>query len=276
MTQTRSDRPSVGRVGGAALVMAAALALGALLAGCSGDDGESGATTTTAPPGSEDLGDSGEAALAAGEEYLTALTAEGTPDIDAMVALSAPGSVAERYAVHTGALTEVQGPSGDEAEPGALRIEGDTLVVTLTASDGSTVDTTWGDFTLDDEGLLDSFTINDTELDDRLIVDGDSDTVAGVTASVVSAFELVTNDSPVVVIEIENAADAPYRMRGAVYVADGERVTSVPGENGALVVPAGETARALLVFAAAPFGGTLTMEGAVAGDRFELSLLLQP
>lgn len=267
MTHRRIRR----RVGG--LVAAAVLAGAGPLAACgsSGDDAASNPTTTSAGDG-----EAAAAALEVGEQYLTALSAEGAADIDAMVALSAPGSVAERYALHTGAVIEVQGPSGDEAEPGAVRAEGDALVLTLTGAGGATVDTTWAGFVVDDEGLLESFTIDGTALDDRLIVDGESDSVAGVTASVVSAFQLVSNDSPVVVIEVENGADAPYRLRGADYAADGERVSSTPGENGALVVPAGETARALLVFATAPFGGVVTLEGVVAGDRFELSLPLEP
>lgn len=91
----------------------------------------------------------------------------------------------------------------------------------------------------------------------------------------VCAFELVTNDSPVVIVEIRNAGDAPYRLRDAVYVSDGTRVTSAPSRGG-LIVPAGATKRAALVFGTAPFGGSLTLEGSAAGDRFELSLPLTP
>lgn len=249
-----------------AAVTGAMVGLALIAGGCGGSgDGEdeaAGSTTTAeASPTTVDP-----AAVDVAEQYLRALTAADGPDVDAMTALSAPDSVAENYAVHTAALAELQAAAGEPASGGEVRVEGDTVIATLVGSGGATVDTTWADFTLDDDGLLVDFTINGVALDDRLVVGGASDTVDGVTISVVSAFELITNDSPVVILEIDNGSDGRYRLSGASYEApDGATVTSSPDEGRGLVVPAGATNRALLVFATAPLGGTLTLDGTLAG-----------
>lgn len=258
-------------------VAGAVLVVALTAGGCSsgGGDADDAAGSTTTAEASTTTVDP--AAVDVAEQYLEALTAADGPDVDAMTALSAPDSVAENYAVHTAALAELQAAAGEPVGGGEVRVEGDTVIATLVGSGGATVDTTWADFTLDDNGLLVDFTINGVALDDRLVVDGASDTVDDVTIAVVSAFELVTNDSPVVILEIDNGGAGPYRLRGASYEApDGTTVTSSPDEGRGLVVPAGGTNRALLIFAPAPFAGTLTLEGAIAGAPLTHELTLTP
>ena len=261
-----------------AAVSGAVVVLVLIAGGCGGSDDDGGddagdrtsstvAVATTVDP----------AAVGVAEQYLEALTADDGPDVETMTELSAPDSVAERYAVHTAALAELQAAAGEPASGGEVRVEGDTVIATLVGSGGATVDTTWADFTLDDDGLLVDFTINGTALDDRLVVDGASDTVDDVTIAVVSAFELVTNDSPVIILEIENGSDGPYRLRGASYEApDGATVTSNPDQGRGLVVPAGGVNRVLLIFAPAPFSGTLTLDGALSGAPVTHELPLTP
>ena len=260
-------------VAGAVLVVA--LAAG----GCSGGGGDgddaAGSTTTTADESGTAM-TVDPAAVDVARQYLEALTADGGPDLDAMTAVSAADSVAEDYAVHTAALAELQAASGEPASGGEVRVDGDTVIATLVGSSGSSIDTTWADFTLDDDGRLVGFTIDGTPLDDRLVIDGASDTVADVTVSVASAFELVTNDSPVVILEVDNGAAGAYRLRGAAYEApDGTTVSSSPAGRG-LLVRAGATSRVLLVFATAPFGGTLALTGIVGGATVTHELPLTP
>ena len=133
-----------------------------------------------------------------------------------------------------------------------------------------------GDFTLDDEGRLVDFTIDDEPLDDRLLVDGPSTTVAGVKARVVSAFELVSNDSPVVVVEIDNGGRGRFRLVDADYTAPDGLVFTTSPSGGGLVVPRGTTSRAVLAFATARFGGTVTLHGAVGEAPVEIALPLTP
>lgn len=244
-----------------------------LASGCGSDGGgsssdDSTATTTTVVDG---------AGLEVGREYLEAVAADDGPDTDAMVALSVPGSVAEDYAAYLGAVADVQRASGEPLDQGEVTVEDDQVLLRLEGQGGAVVVTRWSDFTLDDQGRLVDFTIDGEALDERLVVDGASDTADGVTASVVAAFELVSNDSPVVVVEIENAGDARFRLVGARYEAsDGTRVTSAPS-GGGLVVPPGATNRAALAFATAPFGGTVTLQGVVGGETpVEMELPLTP
>lgn len=256
-----------------AAVTGAVVMLVLIAGGCGGSDDAADTTSTTVAVATT----VDPAAVGVAEQYLEALTADDGPDVDTMTELSAPGSVAEKYAVHTAALADLQAAAGEPASGGEVRVEGDTVIATLVGSGGATVDTTWSDFTLDDDGLLVDFTINGVALDDRLVVGGASDTVDGVTISVVSAFELVTNDSPVVILQIDNGGDGPYRLRGASYEApDGATVTSTPDEGRGLVVGAGASNRVLLVFATAPFGGTLTLDGTLAGAPVTHELPLTP
>lgn len=257
-------------------VAGAVVVVALVAAGCSSDGGggDDAAGSTTDPSGTPTTVDP--AAVDVARRYLEALTAAGGPDLEAMTAVSAPDSVAERYAVHTAAVAEVQAASGEAAGGGEVRVDGDTVIATLVGSSGSSIDTTWADFTLDDEGRLVDFTIDGTPLGDRLLVGGASDTVADVTISVASAFELISNDSPVVVLDVDNGASGPYRLRGATYEApDGTSVSSSPDGRG-LLVHAGTTSRALLVFATAPFGGSLTLSGVVGGTTVTHDLPLTP
>lgn len=242
-----------------------------VLAACGSDGGgssdDAAATTTTVADG---------AGLEVGREYVEAVAADDGPDTDAMVALSAPGSVAEDYATYLGAVADVQRASGEPLDQGEVTVEGDELLLRLEGQGGVVVDTRWSTFTLDEEGRLVDFTIDDEPLDDRLVVDGARENVDDVTASVVAAFELVSNDSPVVVVEIENAGDTRFRLLGADYEApDGTGGTSTPARGG-LVVPAGATNRAALAFATAPFGGTVILNGAAGGTPIEIELPLTP
>ena len=145
-------------------------------AGCGGGDdaapadgpGAAEATTTVAAADP----------LAVGADYLAAMAADGGPDTDAMAELTAPGSVAERYARHLGAVADVQRAAGEPAEQGTATVEGDGVLLRLEpAGGGDPVELTWADFTLDEDGRLVDFTIDGETLDDRLVVDGASDTV---------------------------------------------------------------------------------------------------
>lgn len=247
------------------------VAMALLLVGCGSDDSgssdDTAATTTTVADG---------AGLEVGREYVEAVAADDGPDTEAMVAVSAPGSVAADYAVHLGAVADVQQAAGEPLDQGEVSVEGDQVFLRLEGTGGVIVDTRWSDFTLDGEGRLVDFTIDDEPLDDRLVVDGASETVRGVTATVVSAFELVSNESPVVVVEIRNAGRGRFRLVEADYTApDGTEVTSTPS-GGGLVVPAGATNRAVLAFATAPFGGTVTLHGAAGESPVEIALPLTP
>ncbi len=254
-------------------VVVAALALAAC--GSGGGRSTSDATTATTVRGVTTTVDG--AGLEVGREYVEAIAEDGGPDTEAMAALSAPGSVAEDYAVHLGAVADVQRAAGEPLDQGEVTVDGDQVFLRLEGTGGVIVDTRWSDFTLDEDGRLVDFTIDDEPLDDRLVVDGATDTAEGVTAWVVSAFQLVSNDSPVVVVEIENGGDARFRLVGADHEApDGRAFTTSPS-GGGLVVPRGATNRAVLAFATSPFGGTLTLQGVLGGATpVEIELPLTP
>lgn len=244
-----------------------------VLSGCGSGGGSSDGTTTTAGGATTTVDAAG---LDVGRRYVEAVAADGGPDTDAMVALSAPGSIAEDYAVHLGAVADVQAAAGEPIDQGEVTVEGDKVFLRLDGTGGVIVDTRWSDFTLDDQGRLVDFTIDDESLDDRLLVDGASETVRGVTASVVSAFELVSNDSPVVVVEIDNGGRGRFRLAGADYTApDGLTGNTTPAGAG-LIVPRGATKRAVLAFPRAAFGGTITLHGALGEAPLEIALPLIP
>lgn len=252
-------------------LVAAAVALLVLAAGaCGGSDGDGAADPGAAATGSSTTAPGSAEAVAIAERYLGSLTGDGGPDTDAMVALSAPGSVAERYAVHTGALAEIQIASGEDPESGTVSVDGDTVTVTFSGAGGPPVETTWTDFTIDGHSRLDDFTINGVSLDDRLIVGGESDTTARVTATITSAFELVTNDSPVVIVEIQNGSRREYRLRHTLYATGPDEADQASGSDPSgegLIVAPGATERAALIFGSAPFGGTVTLVGELGGSR---------
>ena len=255
-------------VRGAAVGMTVLLLAGPALVGCDSSDSGTSASEPTSAPATTDTAGASEA-IAVGERYLTALA--GGPDTEAMLALSALGSVAERYAVHTRALSEIQVASGQQPDDLAVVVHGDEATVTFSNSSGD-VPTAWADFTLDEQGRLDSFTIDGKPLEDRLIVDGASDTAARVA----SAFELVSNDSPVVIVEFKNQASRRYQMARAVYVApDGTRSTSRPTGAG-ILIPAGTSNKAAIIFGTAPLGGTMTLVGDLAGTPVRHHLALTP
>lgn len=255
-------------------VVGVGLVVALALAGCGSGGGSSDGTTTSATSATSTTVDA--AGLEVGRDYVEAIAADGGPDTDAMVALSAPGSIAADYAVHLGAVADVQEAAGEPIDQGEVSVEGDQVFLRLEGTGGVVVDTRWSTFTLDGDGRLVDFTIDDEPLDDRLVVDGASETVQDVTASVVSAFQLVSNDSPVVVVEIENGGRGRFRLGRGVYAApDGTEVTSTPS-GGGLVVPAGATNRAVLAFATAPFGGTVTLYGAAGEAPVEIALPLTP
>lgn len=261
-----------------ARVVAAIGTAGALvvLPAC-GDGGSPGGTvgtTTTAAATATTAADA--PGLEVGRQYVEALAADGGPDTEAMVALSAPGSIAEDYAVHLGALAEVQAAAGEPIDQGEVTVDDGKVFLRLEGQGGVIVDIRWADFTLDDEGRLVDFTLDDEPLDDRLLVGGATASARGVTATVVSAFELVSNDSPVVVVEIENGGRGRFRLAGADYTApDGVTVDTGPVGDG-LVVPRGATSRAVLAFPRAAFGGTVTLNGAVGESPVEIAVPLTP
>lgn len=244
------------------MLLAGALALGA----CGGDD-------DSTSDGAEDGTDAstGTEELAVGEEYLRAL-ADGS--FDHMIELSAPGSVADRYARHTQALLEIQIDAGETLEQREVTVAGETAIVAFMPPGASAIRTEWTDFTIDREGRLVSFTIDGVSLDDRLVADGEPVQTGDVTAKVVSAFELVTNDSPVVIVELSNQGDGDYRLLAAEYAAlDGAVETTGPTADG-FVVPAGASNRVALVFGTAEFGGTVVLQGEQGDTLLEHELPL--
>jgi hypothetical protein len=247
------------------LIRVAAVALTTLLvlASCGDDEG----TTDEEASGSAE-------AVEVGEEYVRALGGEDGRSFDDAIVLTAAGSVADGYARHTEAVNAIRVEAGEVPEAREVTVEGDTVVVTFTTADGSIIDTDWSDFEIDGEGLLTDFTIDGQSLDDRLVVGGEPVVTDDVAVTVVSAFELVTNDSPVVVVEIDNGSDRAYSPREIDYVAPDGTVEPTAPSDGAAIVPAGADNRLLLIFGSAPFGGDVVIRGDLGGTGIEHELPL--
>ena len=247
--------------------MVAVLLAGTMaVAACGGDD-----SSTAADAGGDTVESAGPEELAVGEQYLQAL-ADGS--FEQMIGISAPGSVADLYARHTQALYEIQIDAGETPEEREVTVADETVTVAFTPPGAAAVRTEWTDFTLDREGDLVSFTIDGVALDDRLFVDGEPVRTGDVTAEVVSAFELVSNDSPVVIVELTNQGDGDYRLLAAEYEAPDGTVEPTGPTGDGLVVPSGASNRVALVFGTAEFGGTVILQGEQGDTLLEHELPL--
>ena len=246
-----------------------------LLTGCVG---ATKATTvgTAAPTGTASLGDSpgttdSASVLAlrrAVKSYGEAVAGTAPDTVREGLKLTAPNSVAYRYREHMANMSEVsaEAESSDPARA-ALQVGDDGFkFCTIPSNDFSC--TTYGDFTVNEDGKLVDFTIDKQPVGPHLtVVSGQPVTVGGVKFTVLSAYRSVQANVLVVSVKVESGAEAIttnpklWLYRGP----DGKQVAA-QDSSGATYVIARSSAVVGINLGSMKAGGSITVDGCPSKD----------
>ena len=121
--------------------------------------------------------------------------------------LTAPGSLAERYAVASEELAKAVPDAGEGVPPTTITRHGSELQA-CTAEDTTTPCATFAAFRSDRHGRLVSFTINHLSLAGRFAIDdGQSDAALGVTGNLDIAYESPTPPTLFMMFRVRGAPD---------------------------------------------------------------------
>jgi hypothetical protein len=238
-------------VSGLVLVIATACSGG-------GDDDPPPTSTTSTTTTTEPAANSGASTAA----FFEALTSRDPSQSAAMVAASAPGSVARSYALHQLAARTILGPT----PAGRSERAPDRVVVCSApaAPEQETACTEYADLAVDSEGRLTSFTVNGADITDRVLVNGPVVVVDRIEVHAVSAYRSPTSAAMFAVIEIANGSGTTFEMFPfAATYRPTEQAAAVEADAswGTAVVPSGATIRILLRFPDSALGGTLQISG---------------
>lgn len=178
-----------------------------------------------------------------------------------------PGSVAERYVVHQKAVMTAYAANGEgstdsEAQPTLTFTDG---VVTVAEGTGATP-YTLTDFTFDDGGLVTSWTGRSGAVAAALWTQPWSGQTGGNTVDLVSAYK-ANSGALLVVLKVaaNEAATAPYGYSATYSASDGITYSATSASQ-PQTIAAGSAGYLVLIFDGAPFGGTVTVEGANPAD----------
>jgi hypothetical protein len=260
------------RVVGSVGVSACALLL---LTGCVGatQAGTVGAATSTR---TASLGNSPAIAESASvlalrravRSYGEALAATAPDTVREGLKLTAPNSVAYRYLEHMTNMSEVSAEAepSDPARP-ALSVGDDGFkFCTIPSNDFSC--TTYGDFTVNQDGKLVDFTIDKQPVGPHLIViSGQPVTVGGVKFTVLSAYRSIMANVLVVSVKVESGTEAIttnpklWLYRGP----DGKQVAA-RDSSGAVYVIARSSAIVGINLGSMKAGGSITVDGCPSKD----------
>jgi len=204
--------------------------------------------------------------LDVGVVYLRRVFATTPATVAAAQRLTAPGSLAERYAVASTELATAITDAAERVPPTTITKHGSELHA-CTVEVTTTQCATFAAFRSDRHGRLVSFTINHLSLAGRFAIDaGQSDAALGVTGNLDIAYESPTPPTLLIVFSVRGAPDGARAVdvSSATYVGpDGharQPHADTPLEPpGPLVV--GPEVRTLFAVAVpgAPLGGTLTV-----------------
>jgi hypothetical protein len=202
------------------------------------------------------------------KSYGEALAATAPDTVREGLKLTAPNSVAYRYLQHMANMSEVSAESeqSDSARP-ALQVGADGFkFCTIPSNDFSC--TTYGDFTVNQDGKLVDFTIDKQPVGPHLIVVSRQPvTVAGVKFTVVSAYRSITANVLVVSVKIESGAEAIttnpklWLYRGP----DGKQVAA-QDSSAAIYVIARSSAMVGINLGPMKAGGSITVDGCPSKD----------
>ncbi len=209
---------------------------------------------------------------AVGKTYLQLVFVHSTPASLAKArALTAPGSVAEQYAIFQAALTQGLQADGvpSSTNNGTVKQQTRQFTVCGTTTTPTTTPGTCSSFSgfkLDRKGRLVSFTVAGTQLAGVIAGPGQpSSPAAGATLSLVGAYQSPASGELIIVLNAHGAPDGPRNVfvTSASYVEpNGQQLQVQPGNvaqpQEGLVQP-NATASMVAIFPGAAIGGTLTL-----------------
>ncbi|WP_159942044.1 MULTISPECIES: hypothetical protein [unclassified Nocardiopsis] len=224
--------------------------------------GTSGPSDTESPGGGVPARSvAGEAPEDVVEGYMAALSATGDPEqMRGGLALAAPGSTAHAYLTHQAAVAQAWVDEGSPAWNTEVRSGADGYE--LCPEDAPAADClSYGGFTFED-GLLSGLLVEDRDPGPGLLVaDGTRTGSAGVRATLLTAYQSVTDKFLVVTVEFAAADSVSLDLTHASYErADGggERVQEAVGRY---ELDADTATHAVFFFPGAVPGGTLRVGG---------------
>jgi len=182
--------------------------------------------------------------------------------------LTAPNSVAYRYLQHMANTTGVSlQASPPDPNPAALPFGDDAFkLCTIPSNDFSC--TTYGDFTVNQDGKLVDFTINKEQVAPHFtVVSGQPVTVGGVRFTLLTAYETMTGGHLVVSLKVESGAEAiTTNPKLWTYRGPDGRQVPVWGASQPTYVVAGSSAIVWMSFESAKAGGSITVDGCPSKD----------
>lgn len=237
-------------------------ALALLAVGCSGGEEEPAPSTTEAAPSTTVPTIVVQNDTSAAESYFAALASRDPEQAADMLAASAPGSMAEGYAVHQSAVRGVLGP----AESGALDRGLDRFVVCSGPAEleRPPTCTEFGGLAFDDKGRLESFTVAGSDLGDRIATGGPAVLAERISVRVLSAYRSPTTESTLVVLEIVNSSDHTFEILpfAATYrPTEDSPAVEADASWGLTEVAAGDKTSVLVRFSDVSLNGVLHVGG---------------
>ena len=244
-----------------------------VLVGCSSDepsatpagDGDRLSTTIaeSSPSTTEATSDS-EADSSNVRAYFEALATSDVKGIAAAIDLTEPESPASYYAIYQ---TELQRLGVTGSDPATVEADGDVITLCETSEDEQTC-YEYSDFTVNDDGLLVNFSVNEVPLTDRLGAAGAPATAAGVTAQVAVAYDTANGDL-ILLVDVKNDSSVAFSPSGSgtAYVgADGRQAPTQTGLTSDVL--AGASAYDAVLVEGGERGGKLTYAGFLDDDSF--------
>ena len=202
------------------------------------------------------------------KSYGQALEATAPATVREGLKLTAPDSVAYRYLEHIASLSEVYvEPQTSDPAPAALPDGEDGFkFCTIPSNDFSC--TTYGDFTVNQDGKLVDFTINKQPVGPHLtVVSGQPVTVGAVKFTLMSAYRSIESNVLVVSVKVDSGAEA---------ITTNPKLWSYRGPDGKLVAPMGSSGATYVIarshatvginMGSAKTGGYLTVSGCPSKD----------
>jgi hypothetical protein len=202
------------------------------------------------------------------KSYGQALEATAPAMVREGLKLTAPDSVAYRYLEHMASLSEVyvEAQTSDPA-PAALP-DGDDGFKFCTIPSNDFSCTTYGDFTVNQDGKLVDFTINKKPVGPHLtVVSGQPVTVGVVKFTLMSAYRSIASNVLVVSVKVDSGAEAitTNPQLWSYHGPDGKQVAAM-GSSGATYVIARSHATVGINLGSAKTGGYLTVSGCPSKD----------
>lgn len=246
----------------------ASLALATLLVGgCStgapSDTSEAPADTSSSSDGKQAAAGAASGTAAVVEEYFNAHASNDPTQLEDATALTVPGSVAEKFAMHRSLMSAASRDNGYPIEADSAEFREGT-VETCSSDD---ICTTFDQLEFEGDKIA-SFRVNETAIDDRVMIGpGEATTFEDIAGfEVLSSYQATSNDILQVVIKFEahgRAIDAGYIVN--YRTPDGRQVQSTDAATPSQLNPDSHQL-GYAMFPAAEPGGELLLKFATEDD----------